>query len=392
VGEGRGGLRSIICEERAAMVRNLLLDWSGTVADDRVAVIETTNRILEMHGLGRLSDGEFRRRFRLPYTEFYEEILPGVELEGLEVLYRELFEEVEAEVGGRVTLLPGARGFLEFCRETGRRCYILSSIPERHFEQQAGRLGVRQFFHGGRLGVRDKRKVIRDLLGAEGLEAGETAFVGDMRHDIDAGRAGGVLTVATLTGYEPAGVLAEAEPDVMVAHLGHLRHMLVGLDAETGGGVEMVVAREGRERPVATVGALLVGQGGRVLLVRTHKWGDKWGIPGGKIERGESCEEALRREMREEVGLEIEGIEMVMVQDCVEPIEFYRPAHFLLLNYMARAGVGEVRLNHEAEEYRWVGMGEALEMDLNGPTRILLERGGLEKLKGLNCDGLRQGS
>jgi hypothetical protein len=64
---------------------------------------------------------------------------------------------------------------------------------------------------------------------------------------------------------------------------------------------------------------------------------------------------------------------MVMVQDCVEPEEFERSAHFLLLNYTARADSMAVTLNDEAEDWRWVIPAEALAMDLNIPTRRLLE-------------------
>jgi len=53
--------------------------------------------------------------------------------------------------------------------------------------------------------------------------------------------------------------------------------------------------------------------------------------------------------------------------------EFYREAHFVLLNYTCRvAGPCEVRLNDEAQEFRWVRPEEALQMALNQPTRILL--------------------
>jgi 8-oxo-dGTP pyrophosphatase MutT (NUDIX family) len=107
-------------------------------------------------------------------------------------------------------------------------------------------------------------------------------------------------------------------------------------------------------------------------MVRTRKWSGKWGIPGGKIERGETSGEALEREVFEETGLRVRDVRFVMVQDCVDPPEFHRPAHFLLLNYTAEADPGEVRLNGEAEEFRWVTPEEAAAMDLNGPTRRLL--------------------
>ena len=67
---------------------------------------------------------------------------------------------------------------------------------------------------------------------------------------------------------------------------------------------------------------------GQVLMVRTDKWSGKWGIPGGKIEYGESSEDALRREIAEETNLAISDIEFVLAQDCIRSEEFYRPEHF----------------------------------------------------------------
>jgi 16S rRNA (cytidine1402-2'-O)-methyltransferase len=125
--------------------------------------------------------------------------------------------------------------------------------------------------------------------------------------------------------------------------------------------------------PVVTVGALIRNGEGHVLMVRTHKWSDLWGIPGGKIKQGETAEAALHREIMEETALEVSDIRFVLVQDCIESAEFYRPAHFVLLNYTCRAGDGEVRLNEEAEEYRWIAPAEAMKLPLNSPTRTLLE-------------------
>lgn len=97
------------------------------------------------------------------------------------------------------------------------------------------------------------------------------------------------------------------------------------------------------------------------------------GIPGGKIQRGESSETALRREIREETGLEIEDIRFVLSQDAIEPIQFFRPEHFILLNYTAVACSNHVILNEEAEEFVWLEPARALGCDLNHPTRFLLE-------------------
>ena len=126
--------------------------------------------------------------------------------------------------------------------------------------------------------------------------------------------------------------------------------------------------------PVVTVGALIFNATGQALMIRTQKWSHLWGIPGGKIKCGERSVEALRREIKEETDLDIEAIKFVFVQDCIHSKEFYRDAHFVLLNYTCRC-VGEprVQLNNEAQEFRWVSLDDALAMELNQPTRILIK-------------------
>lgn len=341
------------------MIRNLLLDWSGTLVDDFPAVLQAMNQILGHFGRPAMTREEFRARFRLPYTEFYEEVLPGVSLPELQALYVRHFPKGD----DAVPLLDHARAFLEYGVATGRRMFLLSSVPSAHFEAQAAALGVRGFFEAVHCGVIDKREGIRALLEERGLAASETAFIGDMRHDVDAAKSAGVLAVATATGYESAEKLMESRPDVLVPDLSQLERFMGGWRVN------------GQTPPIATVGALIVNGAGEVLMIRTHKWSGKWGIPGGKIKRGETCEDALRREIMEETALEIDGIEFVMVQDCVEPPEFERSAHFLLLNYVARCPQSDpqVLLNDEAEEFFWLPFQEAFHCDLNIPTRILLD-------------------
>jgi ADP-ribose pyrophosphatase YjhB (NUDIX family) len=129
----------------------------------------------------------------------------------------------------------------------------------------------------------------------------------------------------------------------------------------------------GRGYPLVTVGALVVGPSGRLLLIRTHKWGDRWGIPGGKVDGGETLLAAVRREVREETGLEVRDIVWAPVLEAVDHPEFHRPAHFVLLNFVARASAEDVVLNDEAQDFVWATPAAAAGLDLNGPTRALLE-------------------
>jgi len=116
------------------------------------------------------------------------------------------------------------------------------------------------------------------------------------------------------------------------------------------------------------------GPSGRLLLVRTSKWKGFWGVPGGKVEWGERLEEALLREFREEVGLELNGVEWALFQEAVFPPDFYKPMHFLLFNYFAESLHEEVVPNEEIVEWAWLTPREALTYPLNVYTTPLVER------------------
>lgn len=204
------------------MIRNVILDWSGTLADDLAAVLNATNRIFREYGRDPLTREEFRRHFRLPFAGFYADLLPEATLEGLEELYERFF----LGLNDRIDLLPGALEFLEFCRLTGRRTFLLSTIKTSHFRIQAGRLGVEDFFEVAYTEIMDKREKIRDLLREHHLDPTETIFVGDMVHDIETARHGGILDVAVLSGFDNAEKLLAAQPSILARDIAAVQRIL----------------------------------------------------------------------------------------------------------------------------------------------------------------------
>ncbi|HEV7375662.1 MAG TPA: NUDIX hydrolase [Pyrinomonadaceae bacterium] len=75
-------------------------------------------------------------------------------------------------------------------------------------------------------------------------------------------------------------------------------------------------------RFTVTAGAVISDERGRVLLLNhVFRVGSGWGIPGGFIEKGEQPEDALRRELREEIGLELEYAEIAFVRTLKKPAQ-----------------------------------------------------------------------
>lgn len=350
------------------MIRNIIFDWSGTLVNDLPAVWQATNHVFRQAGVPEISLDRFRAEFVLPFKGFYDRYVPHVAMPQLEEWFHSRFNEVQHTVDE----LPHARDFLDYCRSQKIRTFLLSTIHPNHFAEQTKKNGFHAYLDHPYVGIWDKRTRIREIIAEHQLKVEETIFIGDMQHDIEAARHGGVWSCAVLTGFNRLGQLRESQPDLIVEHLGELKDLMerqaLGLTAK--GEAQPMDKR----MPISTVGAAIFNSKGEVLLVRTHKWSDMWGIPGGKIKWGETAEAALRRELKEETNLEVTDIRFVLVQDCIHSQEFYRDAHFVLLNYTCLAADGqEVRLNEEAEEYRWLPLVEAKKELVNRPTKFLLE-------------------
>lgn len=125
--------------------------------------------------------------------------------------------------------------------------------------------------------------------------------------------------------------------------------------------------------PLATVGALVVNSRGQVLIVRTTKWRGTWGVPGGKVEWGESLIDAVIREFQEEVGLELTQVRFALLQEAVLDPQFFKEAHFIMVNYYAFSSKETIIPNQEIEAWAWVMPQEAIDYPLNTYTRILIE-------------------
>lgn len=105
------------------------------------------------------------------------------------------------------------------------------------------------------------------------------------------------------------------------------------------------------------VAAVIWNEAGQVLLIRRlyPPRAGQWSLPGGKVERGETLEAALKREIREETGLEIAILGLAGVAEIVDDSTLGGPGrHYVLIDYSARAISGIARAASDAGEALWV--------------------------------------
>jgi 8-oxo-dGTP diphosphatase len=113
--------------------------------------------------------------------------------------------------------------------------------------------------------------------------------------------------------------------------------------------------REFPEAPVVGVGAVIL-DAKRVLLVRRGQEPMKgeWSIPGGALELGETLEAAVRREVLEETGLEVEIGAIVEVLDKIVTENGRVRYHYVLIDFLCRILGGALRVGSDADDVRWV--------------------------------------
>jgi len=87
---------------------------------------------------------------------------------------------------------------------------------------------------------------------------------------------------------------------------------------------------------IASCGALIFNPEGKILLIKSHKWKNKYIVPGGRVELGERPKDALKREIKEETGLNVYDIKFVCFQEFIYGKEFWKKRHFVLFNLLAK--------------------------------------------------------
>lgn len=136
------------------------------------------------------------------------------------------------------------------------------------------------------------------------------------------------------------------------------------------------MSREYPDYPRVGVGAVVLRRG-RVLLVRRggQPASGKWSLPGGLVELGETTVDAVRREIREECGIDIRvvgvaGVIDRITRDAAGRIRY----HYVLVDYLAYAESEAVVAGTDAAECRWVEIERVSELDVTDGLMDMIRR------------------
>jgi 8-oxo-dGTP diphosphatase len=137
-----------------------------------------------------------------------------------------------------------------------------------------------------------------------------------------------------------------------------------------------VLSRQYPKKPVVGVGAVIL-DGDKILLEqrKNEPSKGKWSVPGGLVELGESLEDAVVREVKEETGLDVYEPRLVDVVNYVSYGE--RGAviyHYVIVDYLVTVMRGKPKAASDAAALKWVPFNELEQYDLTESFRLFFER------------------
>jgi ADP-ribose pyrophosphatase YjhB (NUDIX family) len=136
------------------------------------------------------------------------------------------------------------------------------------------------------------------------------------------------------------------------------------------------LASEFPDRPIVGVGAVVVKDGRALIVKRAHEpRRGEWSLPGGHVELGESLVDAVRREIKEETGLDVRVGPIIEVFDRIHRVGERVRYHFVIVDYLCACTGGTLCAGDDAEDAAWVGAADVEAYAVNEHAARVLREG-----------------
>ncbi|BAK54767.1 NUDIX hydrolase [Sulfurisphaera tokodaii] len=125
------------------------------------------------------------------------------------------------------------------------------------------------------------------------------------------------------------------------------------------------------EYPLVAVGGVIFNKQRKVLLVKRKNPPNKgsWAIPGGKVKYGETLEEAVKREIKEETNLDVRVKELLAIVEIIK-----EGFHYVILDFVCENIEGKLMASSDAEDARFFSLDELTNISVSPTTIEMLKR------------------
>lgn len=213
-----------LMQSGALRVRLAIMDWSGTISDDRRLTYEANMRVIESRGHKRMAYERWLRGAESNAAEFYHRIgMCCTSPDGLIQETNRHFDDLKRN-GFAPRMYPDAADSLSAIKAKGIEIAVISSHPTEHLVAEARQYGIEHMFTSLTGSVTNKAGSIMGLL--RGTSGRHAAYVGDTTFDIASAKSAGVFPVAITTGYHAEDLLRCERPAAVVGSLKELAGLL----------------------------------------------------------------------------------------------------------------------------------------------------------------------
>ncbi len=209
-------------------VKLFTTDWSGVMSDDRMPVYESNMRVLEAHGIKRMTFQQWLPVTQLTPIEFFANHGLIGDRDKLFQEYSDVFSVVRRE-GMNPTVYPDAAMLLKFLAEQDIPTIVISSHPSGHVNAEALEYGLSGYFAWFKGDVKDKTVGILEVCQKEGFSPSNTLYVGDTIYDVQAAKKAEAISVGISSGYHIRSRLEAETPDFVVDTLTELKSVVAPL-------------------------------------------------------------------------------------------------------------------------------------------------------------------
>ncbi len=142
--------------------------------------------------------------------------------------------------------------------------------------------------------------------------------------------------------------------------------------------------REYPKQPIVGAGGVVIHRGRVLLVLRAREpLKGRWSIPGGLVEVGEELRAAVKRELKEETGLEVEPLDLIEVFDRIQREGRRVRYHFVIVDFLCRLKSGKLRPDSDVLDARWAKPEDLNKYDLTEKAReVILEAFRLARQRG----------
>ncbi len=200
-------------------IKNIIFDLSGVLIDDVYAVYASYMYVFRKNNIKEITLEEFKDQFVLPYYLFVKKYIKNKDVAELKKQFYDFYNKQNFKPKAFKETKPA----LEFLKKNKIKMIVLSAKKQFFVKKELQQLSLKKYFTAIYGTVKDKSAVINKILKKHNFNPKETVYVGDMTHDIDAGKAGNVKTIAVLTGYQPKKKLEKSNPDYIIKDLTELK-------------------------------------------------------------------------------------------------------------------------------------------------------------------------